>query len=363
MATQPKKNSTKTSSKKKSISSKTGTAKKRVRKNKKSKSQNIFIFLGLLLILLLSGLMYLLGQESTKQFPKKIQIDKHYSTEDLLNDLAQIKVKEPKPIVKIVTKVAKKNKVKAPLIERGKIKKPRIDKKNKKHKSQKQNTALAYRAKKPKLVIIIDDVHTKAQVRAIKNLKMKITPSIFPPYALAKESNLLAKQLKHYMIHLPMESGNKQFNKQYKTLKTSFGKAQIEARVKEIRHLFPYAKYVNNHTGSVFTSDYLSMKILYVALKSEGFTFIDSFTVATSKVKKIAHAFGDAYVRRDIFIDNTHTVSYIHKQLQDAVKKAKKNGYAIAIGHPHKVTMKALVSAKEILKDVELVYIDDIYRK
>jgi polysaccharide deacetylase 2 family uncharacterized protein YibQ len=41
---------------------------------------------------------------------------------------------------------------------------------------------------------------------------------------------------------------------------------------------------------------------------------------------------------------------------------AKKKGYAIAIGHPHKVTMQALASAKEIFKDVELVYIDELYR-
>jgi polysaccharide deacetylase 2 family uncharacterized protein YibQ len=55
-------------------------------------------------------------------------------------------------------------------------------------------------------------------------------------------------------------------------------------------------------------------------------------------------------------------VPYIHRQLQKAVNMAKKRGYAIAIGHPHKVTMKALTSAADIFNDVELVYIDELYQ-
>lgn len=112
-----------------------------------------------------------------------------------------------------------------------------------------------------------------------------------------------------------------------------------------------------------FTDNTKAMTTLYRALRKEGFVFIDSRTIGSSKVGKIAHAFGDAYVARDIFIDNKHEVGYIHKQLEKAVKIAKNKGYAVAIGHPHKITMRALKSADDILKDVELVYIDDIYTR
>jgi polysaccharide deacetylase 2 family uncharacterized protein YibQ len=179
---------------------------------------------------------------------------------------------------------------------------------------------------------------------------------------LAKNSHLLAKDLTHYMIHLPMESANKKFNRHSKTLMTSFSDEEIVDRVIELRKLFPKGRYVNNHTGSVFTSDYAAMKRLYVALKLEGFVFVDSFTKSSSKVEKIAYEHKDVYVRRDNFIDNVKSVKAIHKQLRLAVKNAKKNGYAIAIGHPHRVTMQAIKSAKSILKDVELVYIDEIYK-
>ncbi len=194
------------------------------------------------------------------------------------------------------------------------------------------------------------------------SLPIKVTPSIFPPYELSKSNHKLAQGLKHYMIHLPMQSG-KAYDKQYGTLKITDTKEKMEARVKEIRKLFPTARYVNNHTGSAFTSDYKAMEMLYGLLRREGFVFVDSRTTAATKVRKIAHAFGDAYVAKDIFIDNEHKIPYIHKQLRQAVKVAKKKGYAIAIGHPHPVTMKALGSAKDIFRDVELVYIDDIYRK
>ncbi|OQX50127.1 MAG: hypothetical protein B5M46_01635 [Epsilonproteobacteria bacterium 4484_20] len=227
----------------------------------------------------------------------------------------------------------------------------------------KNETALAYRTDKPKLVIIIDDVSNAKQLQRIKALKIPVTPSIFPPSALSMTSHRLARGLKHYMVHLPMESGSRQFNKQYKTLKTSFSKAQMEARMKEIRRLFPTARYINNHTGSVFTDNEKAMGTLYGIMREEGFVFIDSRTIGSTKIKKIAHAYGDAYVARDIFIDNTHTVPYIHRQLKKAVKIARKKGYAIAIGHPHKVTMQALASAGNIFKDVELVYIDQIYQK
>ena len=222
---------------------------------------------------------------------------------------------------------------------------------------------LAYRGEKPKLVIIIDDVHTKAQLDAIGALGFPVTPSIFPPYSMAPHTEKLATRAVHYMIHLPLESGNAKFNTQSKTLMTTASRQAIEARVKELRKLFPRAHYINNHTGSVFTHNYHAMYMLYEAMKKEGFTFIDSRTISDSEVEKIAHTVGDAYVARDIFIDNVHSVPYIHNQLKKAVALAKRNGYAIAIGHPHKTTMEALQTAKPLLKGVEAVYIDSIFRE
>ncbi len=329
MAPQSKKNRRRSSVKK---------AKCKKTKKIKHQKKNIFIIVALLSVVSLVLFGYYWGQSSS--FEKKAHtFNTKEKSQKIQHDLPPTQTKKPQTSPK-------------PVVTRKEVKK-----------EKQKKIKLAYQGKKPRLVIIIDDVHTKAQLKAIKALDMKITPSIFPPYQLAKHTNLLVKHMKHYMIHLPMESSSKQLNRQTKTLMTYFSDERIADRVMELRYLFPNARYINNHTGSRFTSNYKAMKKLYIALKLEGFVFVDSFTVATSKVKQIAHAFGDAYVRRDIFIDNTKQVSYIHQQLKKAVKKAKKSGYAIAIGHPHKITMQALASAKQILKDVELVYIDEIYTK
>jgi len=330
---------------KKSPAKKTVNKKRTRRKAKKASNfkRNIVIFLALFLMVSLIAFGYFLGQENSSESKKTVPVSKKVKEKSVTHTKKIIKKDTPKKVP-----VKKINEVKTKVAHTKLI--------------NNENIVLAYRTKRAKLVIIIDDVHTKAQINTIKALNMKVTPSIFPPYKLAPDSHLLARGLKHYMVHLPMESSNVKFNTQYKTLKTTFTKKRIQSRVKEIRTLFPTAKYINNHTGSVFTADYGSMSTLYRALRQEGFVFVDSMTTGSSKVKKIAHGFGDAYVARDTFIDNVHTVPAIHKQLRQAVKLAKKNGYAVVIGHPHPTTIKALGSAKSIFKDIDLVYIDEIYR-
>jgi polysaccharide deacetylase 2 family uncharacterized protein YibQ len=314
---------------------------------------------------LLIAFGYFWGQKSNLATKDKVVVHKEKKQEKkrVVKKVEEKRVvKKPVAKAKKESRVVKKEAVKKVQTVKKRVVKEKVVQIKKTNASNRKNLALAYRGKRAKLVIIIDDVHTKAQINAIKALHMKVTPSIFPPYKLAANSHLLARGLKHYMVHLPMESSNAKFNKQYKTLKTTFTKKRIEARVKEIRILFPTAKYVNNHTGSVFTSNYKAMNILYKALRKEGFAFVDSLTTGSSRVKQIAHNFGDAYVARDTFIDNVHSVAAIHKQLRQAVRLAKKNGYAVVIGHPHPSTLKALASAKNIFNGVELVYIDEIYR-
>ena len=217
------------------------------------------------------------------------------------------------------------------------------------------------RTQTPRLAIIIDDVSHKRQLDTIQALPYHITPSIFPPSELSATSNHLADALKHFMVHLPMESGSVAMNRMRGMLFIRDSAAKVQARVDEIRRLFPRAKYINNHTGSVFTSNYKAMKQLYGMLRQKGFVFVDSRTTGRSVVRKIVHAYHGTYIARDVFIDNTQTEAYVLKQLKQAVRIAKKRGFAIAIGHPHAVTMRALRHAGKILAGVKTVYIDELY--
>ena len=215
---------------------------------------------------------------------------------------------------------------------------------------------------KGKLVIIIDDIDTAYQINAIKSLPWKITPSIFPPYKKHKNSVKLAQKAKHYMVHLPMEALKHRFH-EVETLTTKDSELQIDDKIKYIRKNFPDAKFINNHTGSKFTSDYNSVKKLFKALKKYNFEFVDSRTTPKTVVPKICENYGKIYIARDVFIDNESDVNYIKNQIKKAVKIAKQHGYAIAIGHPHVATFKAIAKSKDILNSIDVVYIDELYKE
>jgi polysaccharide deacetylase 2 family uncharacterized protein YibQ len=214
---------------------------------------------------------------------------------------------------------------------------------------------------KPKLVIIMDDMSFKYQVNLLKNLHMKITPSFFPPTYNHPHTAEYAKEFKHYMVHFPMQATNSYFHEEPETLHVDSNYSFIESRVKFIKKNFPNVKFVNNHTGSKFTSNLESMKKLYKALSKYNLIFVDSVTTANSKAPIVAKEYHKILLQRDVFLDNFPTMTYIKNQLKFAVKKAEKNGYAIAICHPHKLTFKALKESKNILKNVELIYIGDMY--
>ncbi len=213
---------------------------------------------------------------------------------------------------------------------------------------------------RPKLAIIIDDVAFAAQLKEIKSLPWKITPSIFPPTPRHPDTPKFAKNLSHYMIHLPMEAMS--YNRAEKeTLTVESSESQIDLRLRKLRRWFPGAKFINNHTGSRFTADAESMAKFYPLAKRYGFTFIDSRTTPKTVVPEIAKLNEDPYVGRDIFLDNKPDVGYIRNQLKKAVRIAKAHGYAIAIGHPHRTTLKALAESGDILRGVDVVYMDELY--
>lgn len=213
---------------------------------------------------------------------------------------------------------------------------------------------------KPKLTLIIDDITSAEQIQNINAIGLKITPSIFPPTKNYPHTAKLTKKVKFYMIHLPLEAMH--FGAEPNTLYVGDSQKKIDNRISTIKMQFPNLRFINNHTGSKFTSDYNSVKKLLISLKKHHILFLDSFTIKDSVVKKVSDELGLKYVRRDVFIDNNQNVKKILDQIKIAVDVAKKNGHAIAIGHPHKMTFKALNIAKNgILKDVDIIYLKDIY--
>jgi hypothetical protein len=162
------------------------------------------------------------------------------------------------------------------------------------------------------------------------------------------------------MVHLPMEAQSFSAEEPM-TLRVSDSDAKIQSRIRAIKEAFPRVSYINNHTGSKFTSDEMAMNRLIYALKAQNIYFIDSRTTADTKAPKVMKNFGLEYVSRDVFLDHDLDKKSVKKQIKKAIKVAKLHGTAIAIGHPHENTLAALRESKHLFKDVELVYIDRLY--
>ena len=221
---------------------------------------------------------------------------------------------------------------------------------------KKSHTASTHRAR---LLIIIDDVAYGYQVNAIRSLHLPITPSFFPSSSRHPDTPRYARRFRHYMIHLPLEALHYS-REEANTLRITSSYATMDRIVRKIRHDFPRARYVNNHTGSKFTADLSAMRRLISVLDRYHFKFLDSRTTAQTKVPKVMQELGRPYIHRDIFLDNDPSIPAIKAQIKKAVALARKKGLAIAIGHPHKNTIEALRQSKKLLKSVHLIYVDKL---
>jgi polysaccharide deacetylase 2 family uncharacterized protein YibQ len=228
-----------------------------------------------------------------------------------------------------------------------------IDKNIKKNKTiiKKENN------QKPKIVIIIDDIQFPYQVRLLKKINLNITPSFLPSISNKKQANNLINKFSSYMIHLPLEAkGDGVVEKN--TLNTNASLMQIQKVISKAHRLFPKAHYLNNHTGSKFTSDIKAMKKLAIVLKDNNIKFIDSVTDSTTKAQEV---FDYEIYKRNIFLDHFDDLKYIKQQIKKAIKLSKTKKLLILLGHPRKNTLTALSQYQELLqKEVDVVFIDDL---
>jgi polysaccharide deacetylase 2 family uncharacterized protein YibQ len=119
---------------------------------------------------------------------------------------------------------------------------------------------------------------------------------------------------------------------------------------------------INNHEGSRFTADAALLAPVMATLRARHLFFFDSRTGPESAVAEAARAAGVRTAARDIFLDDDPRAPAVNAELDMLARQARRNGVAIAIGHPHEVTLKLL--AKWLAEDhgVTLVTLDEAIR-
>lgn len=196
----------------------------------------------------------------------------------------------------------------------------------------------------PRLAIILDDVGSDpGAVDTIFSLHYPLTLSILPnhPHSaeIAQDAHRRGYQV---MLHLPMESLANE-TAEVQELRPGMSAAELTNELNSMLRTVPYAAGVNNHQGSLATSNPQLMGELMPALRNRHLFFIDSRTTAATVAYDTAQTTGVPCAFRNVpFLDDVQEVGAIRRQLELAVKDAREKGQAIAIGHPHPATLQAL---------------------
>jgi polysaccharide deacetylase 2 family uncharacterized protein YibQ len=196
----------------------------------------------------------------------------------------------------------------------------------------------------PRLAIILDDVGSDSSaVDTIFALHYPLTLSILPNHPHSSE--IAQKAHRHgyqVMLHLPMESVANE-TPESQELRPGMSSSEISNTLTSMLQSVPYAAGVNNHQGSLATSNAHLMNELMPLLRAHQLFFIDSRTTAATVAYDSAQAAHVPCAFRNVpFLDDVQDVGAIHRQLEIAARDAQEKGHAIAIGHPHPATLRAL---------------------
>ncbi|MCM8777101.1 MAG: divergent polysaccharide deacetylase family protein [Candidatus Omnitrophica bacterium] len=238
----------------------------------------------------------------------------------------------------------KKEKVPAPVPPVVKKEKPSVIKK----------AIPPYRKEKVQIGIIIDDLGwNKEIVEEIEKINRPITISILPyaPYSRDIFNKFKRNEMIEMLLHLPLEPRPPVQSLDKGVIKTEMSNDEINQQFYDaLKNFYPGVKGVNNHQGSLFTSNEDKMRILLGAIQSKNLFFVDSMTARQSKGYILAKEMGIKTAKRDIFLDNRSDPQYIEGQVWELVEVAKKEGKAIGIGHARSTTIEVL---KNILPEIE----------
>lgn len=199
-----------------------------------------------------------------------------------------------------------------------------------------------------RLAIIIDDMGSSlSEARLLAAIKVPLTFAIIPGLRVDKEVAVYAANNKiETMIHVPMQpKGWPERRLEANGLLVAMDNVELQERVSGFAKQFPRAVGVNNHMGSEFTEHEEQVIAVLQTLKKNNLFFVDSVTSPESVGLKVAQRLGIRSARRNVFLDNEQEQGYILGQLNQAVRLARKNGSAIAICHPHPVTIATLAAA------------------
>ncbi|MDR1536623.1 MAG: divergent polysaccharide deacetylase family protein [Clostridiales bacterium] len=186
------------------------------------------------------------------------------------------------------------------------------------------------------LAIVIDDFGNNcAGTEEMLKLPIPITAAVMPNMpSSTKDAEDFHAAGKCVILHMPMQSDTGKISWLGPSPVTlDLDAEQVKSLVSSALDQLKFAEGMNNHMGSTITKSEPILLHIMDVLKERDLICLDSLTTANSKVGVAAEKKGVKYLARDVFLDGTQDPNEIAKNIKKAASVAKKNGFAIAIGH------------------------------
>jgi hypothetical protein len=212
---------------------------------------------------------------------------------------------------------------------------------------QKYNIELYYKRSEesslPKgriLSIIVDDFgnYKGKLLEGFAKSNPAVCFAIMPQTPYATEAMEIAKKYGHEsIIHIPMEPINyPRENPGDHALFIQHSASEINRRVERFINQLPDCIGVNNHMGSLATSDEATMTALMHTIKKHNLIFIDSRTTNTSVAYQIAQRNQIKALKRDVFLDEPDiSNATLDKKIEDCIALSQTKNYVVTIMHCH----------------------------
>lgn len=196
------------------------------------------------------------------------------------------------------------------------------------------------------IALVMDDVgyDLKALERVLA-LPFPVAISVLPdsPHA-AKAAELAFGRGHTVMLHLPMEPTSPKYRSRMGPafLRSGMEKGEIKRLFLSALEQVPHAVGVNNHMGSLLTTEEEPMRWVMDLCRDRSLFFIDSKTANGSVAAEVASQQGVVWGSRRIFLDHTVDAEDLKLAWTNALKCARTGQSCIVIAHPHAETLDFL---------------------
>lgn len=198
----------------------------------------------------------------------------------------------------------------------------------------------------PRLIIVIDDLgENTAYVRRLLELPYPVVLAVWPGATHARKTAEMGHAAgRQVLVHMPMQPCDPHQNMGAFGLTVDMRESAVALRLRQALARVPHAVGLNNHMGSRFTSNEAAASQFCRELRRQApdFFVLDSLTLDTSVLYEQARKQGFHAFRRNVFLDDIAEKKAVLRELNRAAALARKNGLAIAIGHPYPETLAAL---------------------